>query len=279
MTTPDKSISIASLDEAKIDLIKRTLCKGLTNDELELFIHACNRTGLDPFMKQIYAIKRGGTMTIQTAIDGFRVIAERTGRYVPGREPTFAFDSHKNVISATCYVKKMDSKGNWHEIGATAYFSEYSANNSFWQRMPCLMIAKCAEALALRKAFPADLSGIYTSEEMEQADFQPLDVAHEPSKCASNTLALPAPESEPPYQPISEEENAQIEANIPQDESYRKNLLAFFSTKIAPLPPLEDFKRLPKASFENCMKSILRKKEDLERQKKTLDKLTEEMPF
>lgn len=155
--------------DSKKDLIKRLYCKGSTDDELELFIHACKRVGLDPFMKQIYAIKRGNALTIQTAIDGFRVIAERTGCYSPGRESTFTYDEKEKVLSATSYIKKMTLDKTWHEIAATAYMEEYDGKNTFWNKMPRTMLSKCAEALALRKAFPAQLSGLYTKEEMDQA--------------------------------------------------------------------------------------------------------------
>ena len=155
----------------KVNLLKQTVCKGSSDNEFELFLHVCKRTGLDPFMKQIYSIPRGGQRTIQTAIDGFRLIAERTGRYAPGKESTYVYDDKGNLFSATSYVKKMTPDGTWHEISASAIFNEYCpGNGTFWKKMPHVMLAKCAEAIALRKAFPAELAGIYSKEEMAQAE-------------------------------------------------------------------------------------------------------------
>jgi phage recombination protein Bet len=170
----NKKVHFLDFSDEKIALLKQTVCKGSSDDELQLFLHACVRTGLDPFMKQIYAIKRGNAMTIQTGIDGYRLIAERTENYSPGKEPSYQYDDNKNLISATAYVKKKTSDGTWHEVCATAFYSEYVQKfdgkpSSFWLRMPHNQLAKCAEALALRKAFPANLSGIYTFEEMGQA--------------------------------------------------------------------------------------------------------------
>jgi len=154
----------------KLDLLKNTVCKGATNDEFQLFLHVCKRTGLDPFMRQIYSIPRGGQRTIQTAIDGLRLIAERTNRYSPGKEPTYVYDANSKLMAATSYVKKMTMDGSWHEVCATAFFDEYNAGTNFWKKMPHNQLSKCAEALALRKAFPAEMSGIYSQEEMDQAD-------------------------------------------------------------------------------------------------------------
>lgn len=165
----------------KLDLLKQTVCKGATNDEFELFVHACKRTGLDPFMKQIHAVKRWDpklnreAMTIQTGIDGYRLIADRTGKYMPAQEPAVVCDAQGRVVSATAFVKKWGPDGNWHTIAATAYFEEYVQTKKdktpmgMWEKMPRSQLSKCAEALALRKAFPADLSGVYTKEEMEQS--------------------------------------------------------------------------------------------------------------
>lgn len=182
----DNKGAIAPLfDGKKLALLKSTICKGATDDEFELFLHACQRTGLDPFMKQIYAVKRYDSMTIQTGIDGYRLIAERTGKYSPGREPTYQYDESGNIISATAYLKKMTADGTWHEIASTAFFKEYCQKtkegklNKFWIQFGHVMIAKCAEALALRKAFPGDLSGIYTKEEMQQSEVDTVEVVND----------------------------------------------------------------------------------------------------
>jgi phage recombination protein Bet len=176
---------VNGMDRDKVELIKQTVAKGASDLELELFMHACKRTGLDPLMKQIYAIKRWNSaekkevMAFQTGIDGYRLIADRTNRYAPGRAPEFQYNEHHEVISATAYVKKQTVDGEWHECSATAYWDEYVQTTkdgkptSMWLKMPHLMLAKCAEALALRQAFPAELSGVYTHEEMMQADNEP----------------------------------------------------------------------------------------------------------
>jgi len=157
--------------KSQFEVVHNTYFKGMTVDDIKIFGHVCKHTGLDPFLKQIYPVMRQGKLTIQTAIDGYRAIAERTKRYSPGKEPSFIYDKNGEVFSATAYVKKMTEDGTWHDVAATAYFKEYNPNvGPFWKKMPHAMIAKCAEALALRKAFPEQLSGVYTKEEMDQAD-------------------------------------------------------------------------------------------------------------
>jgi hypothetical protein len=100
---------VNGMDRDKVELIKQTVAKGASDLELELFMHACKRTGLDPLMKQIYAIKRWNSaekkevMAFQTGIDGYRLIADRTNRYAPGRAPEFQYNEHHDVISATAY--------------------------------------------------------------------------------------------------------------------------------------------------------------------------------
>lgn len=169
ISTQNKS-EMMQFNSEQSALIKNYLCKGISDDELKLFSAVCKKTGLDPFMKQIYAVKRKDQMTIQTSIDGYRLIAERTGRYSPGRESTYCYEGDK-LICATSYVKKQTADGTWHEVAASAYYDEYKPtySNQFWDSKKHIMLAKCAESLALRKCFPNELSGLYSEDEMAQA--------------------------------------------------------------------------------------------------------------
>lgn len=167
----------------QVSLIKSMIAVGCSDDELQLFLYTCKRTGLDPLAKQIYAIKRWNkaagrdVMTVQTSIDGYRLIADRTGKLAGISDYLFEEpDGAKYPLKATVTVKKLLDGGIIADFTATARWGEYVQTykdgnpSGMWVKMPFLMLGKCAEALALRKAFPADLSGVYTAEEMQQAD-------------------------------------------------------------------------------------------------------------
>lgn len=232
----------------KIQLLKNTVCKNATDDELQLFLHVCSRTGLDPFRNQIYAVKRGDKMTIQTGIDGFRLIAERTGKYAPGKEPSYTYDVQGKLQSATSFLKKQTVDGTWHEVSATAFWSEYVQSfggkpSNFWQKMPHVMLSKCAEALCLRKAFPGDFSGIYTSEEMGQAD----NIEVSPVTAVQITPTSIEPQVK--VEDITEEEiNAYIDSNWNADkEKFREWLNEIIKTK--------------KTTYRICIKHFIDKPE------------------
>jgi phage recombination protein Bet len=263
----ENQLSLASLSEEKIELLRRTICKGATNDELELFIHACNRMQLDPFMRQIHAVKRFSfeegqkkeTMTIQTGIDGYRLIAERTGKYMPGRDCTYSYKDGK-VFSATAYVKKLGSDVQWHEIASTVYWDEYvgkkrdGSPTGMWRDKPHVMLGKCAEAAVLRKAFPADLSGVYTKEEMEAAD---MDVVETREKSATSA-APPVVE-----EVISNDEAIELENLLAgEDKQYREDLLKYFTNSRKLAQPMTHFFGLPRRQFNGAMKSLQKRREE-----------------
>jgi len=203
----------------QIKLIKDTICIGATDDELKIFLYVAQKTGLDPFTKQIYSVGRWNNKegrnvrTIQTGIDGFRVVAQRSGEYEGQIGPFWTGD---DGVWVDVWLKKeppraskvgVYRKGFKEPLFAVANWDSYVQKDSkgqvskFWASMSALMIAKVAEALALRKAFPQDLSGIYTPEEMAQAENEqpqkqaPRIVSHEPtSESKKESTIKPIPE-------------------------------------------------------------------------------------
>ncbi len=180
--------SVATWDAGQVDIIKQMIAPGISDAELRLFALVCQRTGLDPFLKQIYAIMRndkggGKRMSIQTGIDGYRLMAARTGELAGIDDAEFDTEEAQHPRWAKVTVWRF-VKGQRVPFTARARWQEYSQQSPMWSKMPFLMLAKCAESLALRKAFPAELSGIYTHEEMAQAG--PAPIIDEPQWATSD---------------------------------------------------------------------------------------------
>lgn len=179
LATTNGSSAIAAWDESQIAIIKQQIAKGCSDGELQLFGQICTKTELDPFSRQIYAISRGGKMTVQISIDGFRTIAARSNLYGGSMTEWCGEDgiwrdvwlSTKPPAAAKTTVWR---KGSPQPFTGVARYAAYQQGNSMWTKMCDVMIGKVSEALALRKAFPAELSGLYSSEEMQQSDDAPM---------------------------------------------------------------------------------------------------------
>ncbi len=205
------SSTSAGMPRDQIELVKRMILKDASEDELKLFIQICNKTRLDPFARQIYAIRRGNQMTAQVSIDGQRLVAERTGKYAGQLGPFWTGNGKEWVEvwlektppkAAKVGVLRSDFK---EPVWAVARYDAYAQDSAMWHKMGDLMLAKCAESLGLRKAFPNELSGLYTDAEMEQADHAAPRVA---TGIEENDLA---PVAQPP-RPISEAQQAMLRA-------------------------------------------------------------------
>jgi phage recombination protein Bet len=164
-----------ALTAAQVQLVREHVAPDLNDSELKYFLEVSASIGLNPLRRQVYAMKRGGRISIQTGIDGYRAIAHRTGEMAGCPEPEYQYDENGSLVSAKVIVYRTVS-GNRCEFSHRAFWAEYcqtarnGAPTSMWAKMPHTMLGKCAEACALRKAFPEELTGVYTAEEMQQAD-------------------------------------------------------------------------------------------------------------
>lgn len=199
------------LTPEQVDLLKK-LYPAAPDERLRLFVYQAKRAGLDPLTNQIHLLERKrwnketaqweSSWSIQTGIDGLRAVADRTGLYAPGRVPEIAERGGK-IFSATAYVMKRVGE-KWFEVPAVAYYDEYVQLDAkgqpqhMWRKMPRNQLSKCAEALALRKAFPVELSGLYAYEEMSSdiSSFPPEEppVSSEPVSFKTETEGVLAQE-------------------------------------------------------------------------------------
>jgi phage recombination protein Bet len=179
-------------DQAQLELLRRMVNADLNDDEFEFFVRAAVHSGLDPFRRQIYGIKRQGKLTIQTGIDGYRAIAQRSGVYAGSDDATFEGRSMDKQYPGKATVTVWKIVGGIRvPFTGSARWDEYkpapgnSGNGDrMWKAMPFNQLAKCAEALALRKAFPEELSGIVAEEAVIDIDYVERSVAPggEPSR-------------------------------------------------------------------------------------------------
>lgn len=143
-----------------IATLKATVAQGLNDAEFALFAEHCKATGLNPFKKEVWAIKAGGRLQVMTGLNGFLAIANANQQY-DGME--VEVDDDEKPTKAICRVYRKDRK--YPAVGV-ALIKEYGKDTPIWRQMPRVMLTKVAKSIAIREAFPQELNGLYTQEEM-----------------------------------------------------------------------------------------------------------------
>jgi phage recombination protein Bet len=173
-----------ALTPEQLKMLQQTACAGHTLEQAQCFVEYCRTKGMDPFAREIYSIIRSGKggprQTFQIGIDALRKRAEETGAYEGQTPYLWCGPDGKWVDIWLAPQPPFAAKvGVWKHgfrepMWAIAKFSEYKPEDDWmWKKMPANQIAKCAEALALRRAFPSQLGGMYATEEMAQANNPP----------------------------------------------------------------------------------------------------------
>jgi phage recombination protein Bet len=198
-------------DDSTRRLIFATVAKGLAPADQARFEAVCESTGLDPLRNEIYAVARGGKLSIQTGIDGYLSLANRTGK-LDGLEVVY-YDKTGAASEvwltkeppAACLVR-VYRRGATHPFAASCRFDAYRQPGQMWDRFPETMLAKCATTLALRRAFADEISGIASADEMEQAGMAAPEllaqgVPAEQQQQAAEPLPAPRPKAAPKAAP------------------------------------------------------------------------------
>jgi phage recombination protein Bet len=262
-----------SFTRDQVQLLKDTVAKGASDDEFKLFLEVCRSKRLDPFARQIHAVKRWDSglrrevMSFQVGIDGFRAQAERSGRYAGQDAPLWCgldgewkdvWLAQQPPVAAKMSVYK---QGFAKPVTRIALYREYvqttkdGGANSMWTKMPSNQLAKCAEALALRAAFPEELSGLYTADEMGQAENESKRVKQPlPIRSRSHSEAPPAPVAVPDVidvTPIAEPPQPPEEAGefrVPAEGELRNGLREGLET----IPKITDAWRLLQVEYDRA---------------------------
>ena len=167
-----------NFDETKIDLIRNTVAKGASDDELQMFLHLAGQYNLDPFKKEIWFVKYGGQTTIMTSRDGYLKYAQMNPEFeglmsfVVKEGDVFEIDASEYKITHKFGTKRGNILGAWARCDRTGKkpfityveFSEYNKNNNVWRTYPSAMIQKVAESFVLKRAF--GINGLVTNEEL-----------------------------------------------------------------------------------------------------------------
>jgi len=248
------------------DMITNWICKDANDIEIQVFLETCRELKLSPFLKEVYFFKNSWwsrkenkqieNCVIGVGINGYRKIAERTGRYAPGKATEYQLDNSGMPISATAYVKKLTDDGTWHEVACTVFMAEFpgAAKSS----MPFHKLGINAESHALRRAFPEAYNGIYSKEEIETSDFKPAGADEEDKTVTPQ--AIDKSVTNDTKTTISEKEFEELDDLIGEDETYRGKVLRYLQ-KAYKVSTLEE---MPKEVYPQIKAQAIKNLEALE---------------
>lgn len=245
--SPDDN-KVVSIDRYRPDwdtagnlaLIQRTIAPDLTPDEFALFIETARFRGLNPMARQIFALIHNKNnpekrrLTIITGIDGFRAIANRTGKYAGIDRPSFEGQGRNPEVCILTGYKMVE--GQRCAFTVEAYWDEYAVTGyggEMWAKMPRTMLAKVAEAKLLRMMLPEELSGLYTTDEMHQADKTVALIMEHGTELTPAQLATPVGPASQVYPSESAPEGSTGQSEQRTEPSYasQKNSEATLAAK------------------------------------------------
>lgn len=151
-------------DPILVKTIKETVCRGASDAQLAMFLQVCKRTGLDPFLKEIWFVAEKSI--IMAGRDGYLRVANEHPMF-DGIETRVERDEKNVPIKAVCTVWRKDRT---HPTICEAYYNEYKSGSPVWTKYPSAMISKVAEVLSLKRSFA--INGVVSEEEMD-ATFSP----------------------------------------------------------------------------------------------------------
>lgn len=220
--TTQRGGALAPLSESEVlQVMRDTLYPGAKMESVQMVLSYCRARGLDPMKKPVHIVPMwldGGMRdVVLPGITSYRIDAARTGEYDGKSEPEFGPDTTRT------FKGKVKRSGSWEDVSETVTFpawckitvmrrgkafhaKEYwlenyatqgksEVPNSMWAKRPYGQLAKCAEAQALRMAFPEEVGGQNTAEEMEGKALM-IDATPQPTP---ETPAIAAPERDAPF--------------------------------------------------------------------------------
>lgn len=187
MSENKQLVNINFEDQKVIKTLQATVAKGATAEEFAMFTHFCQSTGLNPFKNEIWFIKANNRVQMMTGINGYFTVANQHPDY-DGMQVETSYTEKGVPIESVCKVYRKDRR--FPSIGRARWAEDHKPYG-VWKEKPTLMLEKVSKSRALREAFPQELNGLYTKEEMDEEYSRPAEVqvVQEKPKPTKKTVA------------------------------------------------------------------------------------------